>query len=70
MVKSGETHFVTENGSTSDRPRLIFNPSENYCGLLTYLQYYIFKDIKNVLNEFSHADNSDSLRQRILKAKE
>jgi len=52
----------------SDRPRLIFNPSDNLCGFLTYIQYYIFKDIKWVWNSFSHGDNSKSLEDRIRNA--
>lgn len=46
MVKGGETFFSEEGQKVSDRPRLIFNPSDNLCGFLTYIQYYIFKDIK------------------------
>lgn len=66
MVKSGEVYF--HNGDPlqeSSRPRLIFNPSENFCGLATYIQDQIFKDIKHNFISFCHGDSCTSYVDRI-----
>lgn len=66
MVKSGEVNQTCGDVYThSSRPRLIFNPSDNYCGLLTYIQDQLFRDVKNSIPSFCHGDNSDSLKYRI-----
>lgn len=66
MVKSGEVNQTCGDVLThSSRPRLIFNPSDNYCGLLTYVQDQLFKDIKHSIPSFCHGDNADSLKYRI-----
>lgn len=74
MVKAGEVY--QKDHRTVDqheaRPRCIFNPSENACGLLVYVQQYIFNDLKSIgLNgkivepAFIHAMNSEQLVERI-----
>lgn len=37
MVKNGEVSHSHDPANDSTRPRLIFNPSDNFCGLITYL---------------------------------
>jgi len=41
MVKGGETYQLKGNQTPQEhdaRPRCIFNPSENACGILVYIQ--------------------------------
>lgn len=56
----------------SERPRCIFNPSENACGILVYVQKYIFEDLKSlgkngyiVEPAFIHGLNSAGLKERV-----
>lgn len=56
----------------SERPRCIFNPSENACGILVYVQKYIFEDLKSIGKNglivepaFIHGLNSTGLKERI-----
>lgn len=72
-IKSGEVNFSSdlrvEDGfltGRSDRYRFYVNPSDPWCGLLTYIQHYIFKDLK-CLGEFAHALNSKKLKKRIFR---
>lgn len=65
MVKNGEAYHASNPHLDSSRPRNLFNPSTNFCGLLTYLQSYIISDLKWVMPGFSHGDTSDSLKWRI-----
>lgn len=54
MVKSGETYTKYDYEDVNDlaeRPRNIFVPSKEGCGLLTYIQQYIFRDFKSVLDD-------------------
>jgi len=46
MVKNGEAYHASNPHLDSSRPRNLFNPSTNFCGLLTYLQSYIINDLK------------------------
>ena len=61
MVKSGEVYFRAGEAirdmwncltGRSDRPRLIFVPSANACGPLTWIQQFMFKDIKHIIPGF------------------
>lgn len=72
-IKNGETYYTQDDLPTSgelegqsDRYRFYVNPSENWCGMLTYIQAYIFKDLK-CFGEFAHALNSKKLKRRIWK---
>lgn len=56
---------MKEGSGVSERPRLIFVPSPEYCGLSTYFQSYMFADLKRHCNWFSHGDNCDSLKKRV-----
>jgi len=50
----------------SSRHRFYVTPSDAWCGLLTYIQAYIFRDLK-CLGEFCHGLNSKQLKKRIFK---
>lgn len=74
MVKGGETYQLVGDQHPSDhdaRPRCIFNPSENACGILAYIQQYIFQDLKDrfsgqpVVPEFIHGMNTTDLKERV-----
>jgi len=73
MVKSGEVYFrnVTHRDQYNclldrdDRPRLIFVPSKNACGPITWIQQFMFKDLKAVVPGFIQAMNSNELKQVI-----
>lgn len=65
MVKNGEIYSSTNPASDSSRPWNLFNPSTNFCGLLTYVQDYILWDLKSVCPYFSHGDNGTTLKDRI-----
>lgn len=71
MAKSGEVYQRGEQDPSlnSERPRCIFNPSENACGILVYIQKYIFEDLKSVGRNglvvepaFIHGLNSQGLK--------
>jgi hypothetical protein len=74
-IKSGEVYYSTSlntdgegfSNPNSSRYRFFVMPSENYCGILTYIQYAIFKDLRATLPEFCHALNSKKLKKRIWK---
>lgn len=74
MVKSGETYTKTMDQDVNDLsewPRNIFVPSKEGCGLLTYIQQYIFRDFKAefdgkpLLMSFCHGLDSSGLKQRV-----
>lgn len=74
MVKAGEVYVksdVDDVNKMDERPWNLFNPSKEGCGLLTYLQQYIFWDLKaslwgeKIMPEFIHGLNGDTLKQRI-----
>lgn len=67
MVKNGETFLggPRSGESAQSRPRLIFNPSDNFCGLMTYVQSFILEDLRSHLPSFSYRDNCDTLKQRV-----
>jgi len=56
---------MKEGHKVSERPRLIFVPSPEFCGLATYLQSYMFSDLKPLCNWFSHGDNCEKLKDRV-----
>lgn len=74
MAKSGEVYQRGEQDPSlnSERPRCIFNPSENACGILVYVQKYIFDDLKSIGRNglvvepaFIHGLNSQGLKDRV-----
>lgn len=60
---------MKEGSKISERPRLIFVPSPEFCGLATYLQSYMFSDLKPLCNWFSHGDNCEKLKERVEKCR-
>jgi hypothetical protein len=77
MVKSGEVYFRWQTVRDAfncllgrdDRPRLIFSPSANACGPITWIQQFMFRDLKKVIPGFIQAMTSDSLKEVILANK-
>lgn len=65
MVKNGENNLSTDPATDSTRPRLIFVPSENYCGLMTYVQSFILEDLRKHCPSFSYKDNCHTLKERV-----
>lgn len=75
MVKSGEVYQLKGDQNPAEHdawPRCIFNPSDNACGILVYVQQFIFQDLKSigkngeiVAEEFIHGMTSESLVDRI-----
>jgi len=75
MVKSGEVYQLIGDQEPRNHeawPRCIFNPSENACGILTYIQQFIFNDLKSkgkngwiVCPEFIHGMSSEDLLEWI-----
>lgn len=56
MVKSGEVQYAqflnVQDGflhDVEDRPRNIMVPSDNLCGLLTIIQSYLWKSLKEAI---------------------
>jgi hypothetical protein len=77
MVKSGEVYFREStvrdtNGcllERSDRPRLIFNPSKNACGPITWIQQFMFADLKKVIPGFIQGLTCAEMKDIILANK-
>jgi len=72
-VKEGEVYYSKSLNRdhegfydpNSSRYRFYVNPSTEWCGFLTYVQAYIFKDFRSVFGEFCHALNAKKLKKRI-----
>lgn len=77
MVKSGEVYFRESTArdlnncllDRDDRPRLIFVPSKNACGPITWIQQLIFSDLKRVVPGFIQGYTTEELKLNILKHK-
>lgn len=76
FVKSGEVYFK-ENATfcpktgqllgQDNRPRLIFNPSDELCGPITWIQQFLFADIKRVLPGFIQGLGASQFKELVKK---